>query len=373
MPISKRSSGAGERSLTKSSVLVVGGAGYIGSHMVKRLARSGHAVTTLDNLSLGHRDAVVAGDFVHGDLLDEDGLARLFGRRRFDLVMHFAASAAVGESVQHPRAYYSNNVVGALNLLGAMLDAGVRRFIFSSTCATYGVPEEIPITESHPQRPINPYGNTKLVIERALADYGAAYGLSSVALRYFNAAGCDREGELDERHSHETHLIPLILREAARVEAGGDRDATTLTVFGDDYPTADGTCVRDYIHVDDLCGAHLLAAERLLRGGAVNGFDCFNLGNGAGSSVLQVIAAARAVTGVDFVYRVAGRRPGDPPVLVGSAAKAAEVLGWRPEIPHIAEIVETAWRAMKRRGPPLRIHDSVASIAVMCSSRLSRP
>jgi UDP-glucose-4-epimerase GalE len=333
----------------KPSVLVVGGAGYIGSHMVKRLAREGYAVTTLDNLSLGHRDAVLAGAFVHGDLLDREGLSRLFAATRFDLVMHFAASAFVGDSVRDPRKYYSNNVIGALNLLAAMLDAGVRRFIFSSTCATYGIPDRIPLTEDHPQNPINPYGNTKLVIERALADYGPAYGLESVALRYFNAAGCDREGDLDERHEPETHLIPLVLREALRVAGGGDRGATTLTVFGDDYPTPDGTCVRDYIHVEDLAAAHLLAAERLLaEHGAPRGLECFNLGNGSGASVLEVIAAARAVTGVDFDHRLAARRPGDPPILVGSAAKAIEVLGYRPEIPGIEAIVATAWRALQR-------------------------
>jgi UDP-glucose-4-epimerase GalE len=332
------------------SVLVVGGAGYIGSHMVKRLARAGWGVATFDNLSLGHRDAVLAGDFILGDLLDREALARAFAERRFDLVMHFAAHARVGESVAEPRKYYANNVVGALNLLDAMIDAGVRRLIFSSTCATYGVPEEVPITEAHPQRPINPYGNTKLALERALADYGAAYGLKSVALRYFNAAGCDRDGDLDERHDPETHLIPLVLREAARVAAGGDREATTLTVFGDDYPTADGTCVRDYIHVEDLCEAHLLAAERIARDdSAEGGFEFFNLGNGSGCSVLEVIAAARAVTGVDFLHKVAGRRPGDPPALVGSCGKAAEGLGWRPQHPRIEDIVATAWRAMQRR------------------------
>ena len=334
------------------TVLVVGGAGYIGSHMVKRLARSGMTPVTLDNLSLGHRDAVKAGDFVHGDLLDRDGLARVLGRRKIDVVMHFAASAMVGESVAHPRKYYTNNVVGALNLLNAMLDAGVDKIIFSSTCATYGLPEQIPLTEEHPQRPINPYGNTKLVIERALDDYSRAYGLQAVALRYFNAAGCDREGDLDERHEPESHLIPLVLREAARVRAGGEREATTLTVFGDDYATADGTCVRDYVHVEDLCQAHLLAAQRLLAGkGEGRGLSAFNLGNGDGVSVLQVIAAARAVTGVDLVYHVAGRRPGDPPVLVGSSARAAEVLGYRPEIPHIEDIVGTAWRAREHRSP----------------------
>ncbi len=280
------------------SILVVGGAGYIGSHMVKRLARAGYRVTTLDNLSVGHRDAVLAGDFVHGDLLDRDGLARVFHGRGVDLVMHFAASAAVGESVANPRKYYANNVVGALNLLNAMLDAGVDRIIFSSTCATYGLPDEIPIREGHPQRPVNPYGNTKLAIERALADYGRAYGLSSVALRYFNAARCDREGVRSERHDPETHLIPLVLREAARVQAGGAREATGLTVFGDDYATADGTCVRDYIHVEDLCQAHQRAAEKAPLGGAREHQEASKMlpapaGNGEGSPCSGQIAATR--------------------------------------------------------------------------------
>ncbi|MFT3769000.1 MAG: UDP-glucose 4-epimerase GalE [Minicystis sp.] len=332
------------------SALVVGGAGYIGSHMVKRLDRAGWKVATLDNLSLGHRDAVLAGELIEGDLLDREKLGRVFAEHRFDLVMHFAASARVGESVSEPRKYYANNVVGALNLLDAMLDAGVKRLIFSSTCATYGVPEHVPITENHPQRPINPYGNTKLVIELALADYAPAYGLKSVALRYFNASGCDRDGDLDERHDPETHLIPLVLREALRVQGGGDREATTLTVFGDDYATADGTCVRDYIHVEDLCQAHLLAGERIVADERPEGvFEYYNLGNGNGASVLEVIAAARAVTGVDFLYKVAGRRAGDPPVLVGSSAKAAEVLGWKPAMPKIEDIVGTAWRALRRR------------------------
>ena len=329
-------------------VLVTGGAGYIGSHMVKRLARAGWETVTLDNLSYGNRDAVTAGDLVVGDLRDTACLARVFAERRFDLVMHFAACARVAESIENPRKYYENNVIGALHLLHAMLDAGVTRLIFSSTCATYGLPDEIPVTEAAPQRPISPYGTTKLAVERALADYGAAYGLRSVALRYFNAAGADREGELSERHEPETRLIPLALREALRVERGGERAATTLVVCGDDYPTPDGTCIRDYIHVDDLCEAHLLAGERVL-GGDREGFEAFNLGNGAGYSVLSVLAAAREASGVDFTHRVVGRRPGDPPVLVGSYAKAEAELGWRRATPGIDEIVATAWRAMKRR------------------------
>jgi UDP-glucose-4-epimerase GalE len=330
------------------SVLVVGGAGYIGSHMVKRLDGAGWDVTTLDNLSDGHRDAVRWGGFIHADLLDPAGLARVFAERRFDLVMHFAASARVGESVFEPRKYYTNNVIGALNLLDAMMDAGMRRLIFSSTCATYGIPDKVPIPEDAPQLPINPYGNTKLAIERALADYGRAYGFKSIALRYFNAAGCHRDGDLDERHEPESHIIPLAMREAARVLAGGDREATTLTVNGVDWETPDGTCVRDYIHVEDICEAHLLAAERVLREDAP-AFECFNLGNGSGYSVLEIIAAVRAATGADILYRAAARRPGDPAVLVGAYDKATRVLGWRPKITRIEDMVATAWRARQRR------------------------
>jgi UDP-glucose 4-epimerase len=328
-------------------VLVVGGAGYIGSHMVKRLARAGYSVTTADDLSTGHRDAVIAGDFVEVDIRDRARMADLFARRRFDLVMHFAANAYVGESVVNPRKYWSNNVGGAIGLSEAMLDAGVKRLIFSSTCATYGVPEKTPIAEDHPQRPVNPYGRTKLAVETMLRDYAAAHGLAVVSLRYFNAAGCDREGELRERHDPETHLLPLVLREAARVAAGGARADTELAVLGDDYPTPDGTAVRDYVHVEDLAQAHVAAGERLLAG--ATGFDAFNLGNGAGHSVLEVIAAAREVTGVDFTYRAEPRRPGDPPVLVGSAERAARELGFRPEVPGIREILATAWRSGSAR------------------------
>lgn len=330
-----------------ASVLVAGGAGYIGSHMLKKLARAGYALTTVDNLSVGHRDAVLHGDFVHADLLDRDAMARLFASRRFDLVIHFAASAYVGESVQNPRKYYTNNVMGTLNLLHAMLDAGVSKLIFSSTCASYGIAHEVPITESHPQAPINPYGQTKLVIEGVLRDYAAAYGLRSVALRYFNAAGCDREGDLRERHDPEPHIIPLILREALRVRNGGDPRASELSVFGDDYPTPDGTCVRDYIHVEDLCRAHLAAAERVLAG-KTTGFEVFNLGNARGVSILELIAAVRSVTGADIVHRVLPRRPGDPPTLIGSSQKALELLGWAPEITDIHEILRTAWATMVR-------------------------
>jgi UDP-glucose-4-epimerase GalE len=331
----------------KPHVLVAGGAGYIGSHMVKALAQAGYAVTTLDNLSTGHRDAVRHGSFVHADLLDHSTLGRVLSRGKFDLVMHFAAAAYVGESVEDPRKYYTNNVIGALNLLHAMLDAGMMRLIFSSTCATYGVPQETPITEAHPQRPINPYGRTKLIIEDVLRDYAAAYGIASASLRYFNAAGADHDGELKERHDPETHLIPLVLDEASRVLGGGKREQTELTVFGDDYPTPDGTCIRDYIHVEDLCAAHLAAAERILDGKAT-GFNAWNLGTETGASVLEVIAAARKVTGADLVYHVHPRRPGDPPELVGSARRAREELGWTPKVTHLDAIIASAWRSFPR-------------------------
>lgn len=324
-------------------VLVVGGAGYIGSHMLLALAEAGHAVTTYDNLSTGHRDAVLAGEFVHGDLVDRDRLGQLFARGKFDLVMHFAANAYVRESVEEPRKYYRNNVVGCLNLLDAMLDAGVRRLVFSSSCATYGFAETSPISETHPQRPVNPYGFTKLVIEHALADYATAYGLGAIALRYFNAAGADSQGRLSERHDPETHLIPLVLREAARVRDGGDPADTRLEVFGTDLPTPDGSCLRDFVHVEDIAAAHLAAAERLFTEDV--GFEAYNIGSERPASVLEVIDAARRVTGIDVRYRAAAAKPGDPPALVATAARAKEVLGWQARHPSLEAILETAWRA----------------------------
>ena len=325
------------------AVLVVGGAGYIGSHMVRLLLDEGYGVTVFDNLSRGHRDAVRAAEFVRGDLLRPDELCSLFRSRRFDAVLHFAARCYVGESMAVPGEYYRNNVVGTLNLLDAMLDAGVRRLVFSSTCATYGNPVSIPMTEEHPLEPVNPYGRSKLMIEQVLADCGAACGLQSIALRYFNAAGCDPDGRLGERHDPETHLVPLVLREAQRVRGGGNPADTGLTVFGNDFPTPDGTCIRDYIHVSDLCSAHL-AALRRLAGAEEGGFEAFNLGNGRGFSVLEVIGAARRLTGTDIRYTVGPRRPGDPPELVGSAAKARTVLGWNPRFDRLETILETAWR-----------------------------
>jgi len=324
-------------------ILVTGGAGYIGSHMVKELAKCGYYPVTIDNLSEGHRDAVIAGEFFEGDLRNPHDLASVFNAYRVDAVMHFAANCYVGESVADPRKYYINNVIGTLNLLHAMLDAGVSRLVFSSSCATYGAPLQEMIDESHPQRPVNPYGETKLMVEHMLRDYAQAYGLRSVALRYFNAAGCDPDGILGERHDPETHLIPLVLREAKRVMAGGDPAATGLRVFGDDFDTPDGTCIRDYIHVSDLCSAHVAALRRLMAGAAV-GAEAYNLGIGRGFSNKEVIEVCRKVTGVPFEYQMAGRRSGDPSRLVGDASKAREVLGWVPDYTDMEAIIATAWR-----------------------------
>ena len=334
------------------TILVTGGAGYIGSHMVKLLLRHGHQVTVYDNLSTGHRDAVKGADFIEGDLRREGNAARAFKGRRIEAVMHFAASCYVGESVQDPAKYYANNVIGTLNLLEAMRAAKVQHLVFSSTCSTYGDSVSLPMNEDHPQKPVNPYGMSKLTVERAMADYGRAYGLGTVALRYFNAAGCDPEGELGERHDPETHLIPLVLREALRVRAGGKPEDTRLQVFGDDFDTPDGTCIRDYVHIADLCAAHLLAMERLMSG-KISGFKAFNLGTGNGYSVKEVIETCRRVTGQDIRYRIAGRRAGDPARLVASAERARAELGWSPKFNELSDIVETAWRWFSRQ--PARV------------------
>lgn len=316
------------------NILVCGGAGYIGSHMVKMLAEAGHGVVVFDNLSTGHRQAVQWGELVVGDLLDPAALQRLFAGRRFDAVMHFSAKSLVGESVTDPELYYANNVTGTANLLRQMRLAGVERFIFSSTAATFGLPRQERIAEDHPQQPINPYGKSKLMVEMMLQDYFQAYGLRSVSLRYFNAAGADPGGRLGESHQPETHLIPNVLRSLLGQGAG-------LKVFGEDYPTPDGTCVRDYIHINDLCEAHRLALEYLQ---AHPGSHGFNLGNGNGFSVRQVIAAASSVTGRAIPYTVEARRPGDPPVLVADSQKAVRELGWQPRLADLHSIIETAWR-----------------------------
>jgi len=314
-------------------ILVVGGAGYIGSHMVKRLGQLGCAVTVLDNLSSGHRDAVTHGRFVHGDLGDRAMLDELFRQGRFDAVMHFASFIQVGESVQEPARYYRNNVVNTLNLLEAMRMFGVERFIFSSTAATFGEPQYSPIDEQHPQRPINPYGQSKLMVEQMLADFDRAYGLKSVCLRYFNAAGADPEGELGERHDPETHLIPLVLQAAS-----GRRPY--ISVFGRDYDTPDGTCVRDYIHIVDLCEAHWLALNTLVNGAPS---AAYNLGNGPGFSVQEVIDTATRVTGQAIKVVDSPRRAGDPARLVADATLARERLGWQPKYADLATIIQHAW------------------------------
>lgn len=317
------------------TVLVTGGAGYIGSHMVKLLRAKGRSVLVLDNLSTGHRDAVPAGvEFVEADTADTPRLGELLRLKGVAAVIHFAASSQVGESTAEPLKYYANNVGGTLGLLRAMRAAGVERIVFSSTAAVYGEPQALPIDEAHPKQPVNPYGATKLAVERMLDDLHAAHGLRSVSLRYFNAAGADPDGELGERHDPETHLVPLALQAAS-----GRRPA--LAVFGNDWDTRDGTCVRDYVHVVDLCDAHLRALDWLEGGG---GREAINLGSEHGATVLEVIEAVRRETGKDFAVRIAGRRAGDPAVLVASCERARRVLGWTAQRSDIATIVRDAWR-----------------------------
>ena len=315
-------------------ILICGGAGYIGSHANKLLAARGYETVVFDNLIYGHREAVKWGTFIKGDLKNPEEIDAVFENYPIDAVMHFAAYAYVGESVAEPEKYYINNVANTLNLLHAMRDHGCSKIIFSSTCATYGEPGKVPITEDMPQEPVNPYGASKFMVERILKDYAKAYDLKYIALRYFNAAGADPEGEIGESHDPETHLIPLVLDAAS-----GKRP--DIKVFGTDYPTRDGSCIRDYIHVTDLASAHLLALEYLDNGGDSG---CFNLGNEQGTSVLEVIEAVRKVTGRDFKVTRADRRPGDPATLVGSSEKAKQVLGWKPEYGDIETIVEHAWK-----------------------------
>ena len=316
------------------NILVTGGAGFIGSHTCKILHQAGYNPIVYDNLITGHRLFVKWGDFIHGDINDGNRLIEVFNRYRPAAVVHFAAHAYVGESVVKPAIYYKNNVAGTLSLLEAMRLASIDKIVFSSTCATYGIPDDLPIKESHLQAPINPYGRSKLMIENILQDYRTAYEFNYVALRYFNAAGADPETEIGEDHDPETHLIPLVLETAA-----GKRDE--IYIFGDDYETEDGTCVRDYIHVNDLASAHVKALEYLLNGGES---DAFNLANGQGYSVQEIVDAAKSVTNVDFPVVIKPRRPGDPPTLIGDASKADKILGWKPEITNVEEIIDTAWR-----------------------------
>lgn len=328
--------------MTKTKILVTGGAGYIGSHAVLALQQSDYEVVILDNLVYGHQDfvdRVLHAELAIGDTSDRALLDDLFRKHSFAAVMHFAAYAYVGESVQTPDKYYRNNVVGTLTLLEAMQAAGIKQFVFSSTCATYGNPQQIPITEDHPQNPINPYGATKLMVERILQDFDVAYGLKSVCFRYFNAAGADPEARLGEDHNPETHLIPLVLMAAL-----GKRQS--VSIFGLDYPTPDGTCIRDYIHVTDLATAHVLGLNYLLQGGDS---DVFNLGNGNGFSVKQVIDTAKQVTGREIAVVESDRRPGDPPVLVGSSNKAMNILSWQPQYADLEKILTHAWRWHQQR------------------------
>jgi UDP-glucose 4-epimerase len=323
------------------NLLVVGGAGYIGSHMVKRLLASKHWVTILDNLSTGYRDAVLGGEFVQGDIGDSALLNKVFSENKFDAVLHFASYIQVGESVKKPENYYQNNLTNTINLLNAMNLAGVKNFIFSSTAAIFGEPSYTPIDETHPKLPINPYGRSKWMVEQILEDYDYAYGLKSVCLRYFNAAGADADSELGERHEPETHLIPILLQVASGRRA-------RMSVFGTDYSTPDGTCIRDYIHVMDLCDAHI-AALSYLRDRNLSGR--FNLGNGTGFSVAQVIEAVESVVGRSLPIDYSERRPGDPAILVADATLARSTLGWSPHYADLETIVGHAWAFEQKRHP----------------------
>ncbi len=314
-------------------VFVTGGAGYVGSHCCKAFHQAGWKVVTYDNLSRGWRDLVRWGELIEGDILDEARLSAAMAEVRPDAVAHFAAFAYVGESVSDPGLYYRNNTLGSMTILDAMKANGVDKLIFSSTCATYGVPDKVPMTEDTPQSPINPYGWSKLFVEQILDDYARAHGIRSVKLRYFNAAGADGDGETGERHEPETHLIPLALQ-------GQLKDGFDLTVFGDDFDTRDGTCVRDYIHVTDLADAHARALDYLQQGGDS---EVFNLGTGTGTTVMEIVEAVGRVTGRPVQHKTGPRREGDPPALVASAGKAREMLGWQPRHSDIDTIIRTAW------------------------------
>ena len=331
-------------SSVKPRILVTGGAGYIGSHATLALLRAGYEVVILDNLIYGHRDLVekvLQVKLVVGDTSDRTLLDRLFSQYKIAAVMHFAAFAYVGESVADPAKYYRNNVSGTLTLLEAMLAAKVNKFVFSSTCATYGVPSIVPIPEDHPQNPINPYGASKLMVERILWDFYRAYDLKFVCFRYFNAAGANPDGLLGEDHNPEPHLLPLVL-----LTALGKRES--VSILGTDYPTPDGTCIRDYIHVSDLADAHVLGLKYLIEGGDSS---IFNLGNGNGFSVKEVIETAKVVTGREIKVIECDRRSGDPPILVGSGDKARKILGWHPQYSDLSEILSHAWKwHLKRHG-----------------------
>ena len=316
------------------TILVTGGAGFIGSHVCKALGRVGYLPVTLDNLERGHAWAVKWGPLEQGDLRDERILERVFEEWGPEAVIHLAAYVYVAESTAKPLDYYRNNIGGTANLLKACVGSSCKRVVFSSSCAIYGVPARLPLTETHPQRPINPYGYTKLVIEQMLRDAEAGYGIRHVVLRYFNAAGADPSGELGEVHEPETHLIPLVLRTAMG-------RYNSVKIFGNDYPTADGTCIRDYVHVSDLADAHLMALKWLAAG---QGSECFNLGNGQGVSVGEVIRISERITGKKITTEICPRRSGDPPVLISDSTKAAHLLGWKPQHPEVGQQIAHAWR-----------------------------
>lgn len=320
------------------NILVIGGAGYIGSHMVRMLANQGYNPVVFDNLSKGHREAVANYPFELGDLGDKARLTEVFKKYGIEAVMHFAAFAEVGESVKEPSKYYHNNVAKVLDLLDALVENDIKYFVFSSTAATFGEPVRPKIDESHPQNPINPYGNTKLMVEKILADFDTAYGLKATALRYFNASGADDSGEIGESHNPETHLIPIVLQAAAGKRA-------SIKMFGTDYPTPDGTCVRDYVHVNDLARAHILALEKMFKD---NVSERFNLGSGNGFSVAEIVKEAKRITDIDFTVEKAPRRDGDPAVLVADSAKAERILGWKPQY-NLTRIIETAWNWEQHR------------------------
>ncbi|MEA5511020.1 UDP-glucose 4-epimerase GalE [Crocosphaera sp. UHCC 0190] len=330
--------------LNVTKILVTGGAGYLGSHTVQQLTHYGYEVIILDNLSNGHEDIVknvLKVPLIKGDIRDSKLLEQILRDHSIDAVIHFAADAYVGESTENPAKYYNNNVGGTLTILEAMKKSEVDKFVFSSTCATYGIPQELPINESHPQNPINPYGASKKMVEQILADFDRAYGLKYVCFRFFNAAGADPNGELGEDHQPEPHLIPLVFYTAL-----GKR--SSISIFGSDYPTQDGTCVRDYIHVLDLAQAHLLGLKYLLNGGES---EIFNLGNGEGFSVKEVIDIAREVTGKTIKVEKSDRRAGDPAILVSSSQKASQILGWQPQYPNLKTIMTHAWQwHLKRHG-----------------------
>ncbi len=320
------------------NVMVAGGAGYIGSHAVKLLIKAGHTVVVVDNLCMGHKAAVdKKANFIHADLLETDILAKTLNEYKVECVMHFAALASVGESMTEPLEYYKNNTAGTVSLLEAMKDTSVNKLIFSSTCATYGEPESMPIVETMPQNPINPYGWSKLFVERVLQDYLACTpAFSFTALRYFNVAGCAADSSIGEDHTPENHIIPVVLQ-----AANGKRKS--ITIFGTDYPTPDGTCIRDYVHVDDLCAAHIIAMNKLESGRG----DFYNLGIGHGYSVKEIIDSAKRVTDIDFNVELGNRRPGDPPILYANADKIKRELGWQAKITDIDDIVTSAWNWFK--------------------------